>query len=113
MRPKQHRLWRAIRFWWQRRTRGFDDSITWSLDYSMAKWMLPRLKVYRKFADKYLDTKCEDEDMTHVEMVDEIIFAFEKEVETDGAIYILDEKETERAFKGWELFGKYVQTLWW
>lgn len=31
-------------FWWQRRTRGWDDSETWNLDRSLAELILPRLK---------------------------------------------------------------------
>lgn len=43
-----HVLWclggRELSFWWQRRTRGFDDSDLWSLDYTMCKFMAPRLR---------------------------------------------------------------------
>ena len=31
-------------FWWQRRTRGFDDSDMWSLDYTLCKFLAPRLR---------------------------------------------------------------------
>jgi hypothetical protein len=39
---------RKIKFFWQRLTRGFDDSETWSLDYTFFRWLLPRLKRFRE-----------------------------------------------------------------
>ena len=41
--------WRQqpIRWWWQRRTRGFDDRDLWSLDYAIIKFIHPRLKFFR------------------------------------------------------------------
>src|SRR5688572_28721580 len=39
---------RPIQFFWQRMTRGFDDSCTWSLDCHLAELILPRLKLFRK-----------------------------------------------------------------
>lgn len=38
---------RSIRHWCQRRTRGFDDTVTWSLDHSLAKLIAPRLRRFR------------------------------------------------------------------
>ena len=35
-------------------TKGFDDSVTWSLDITIAKFILPRLKRYIKLADKVI-----------------------------------------------------------
>ncbi len=37
---------RWLLYWWQRRTRGWDDSDLWNLDYSLAKLILPRLKKF-------------------------------------------------------------------
>lgn len=35
---------RAIRFWWQRQWRGWDDSELWNIDTEMAAWLAPRLR---------------------------------------------------------------------
>jgi hypothetical protein len=35
---------RNTKFFWQRCRRGFDDSEAWSLDQSLARVILPRLK---------------------------------------------------------------------
>ena len=34
----------AIKYWYQRRNRGWDDSETWGLDTTLAFWIVPRLK---------------------------------------------------------------------
>lgn len=52
---KTHDLWcrfvkGPITFWIQRRTRGFDDSELWSLDCTIMKFALPRLKVLREMS---------------------------------------------------------------
>lgn len=39
---------RKVKFFWQRLARGFDDSETWSLEYTFFKWLLPRLKRFRE-----------------------------------------------------------------
>lgn len=36
-----------VKSWWQRRTKGFAHEETWSLGYTTAKWILPRLKYFR------------------------------------------------------------------
>jgi len=39
---------RPVRFWWQRRTRGFDESELWSLDCAVIEFVYPRLKALRE-----------------------------------------------------------------
>jgi len=39
---------RAVRHFWQRRTRGWDDSEVWNLDLTIAKFLTERLKVYKE-----------------------------------------------------------------
>lgn len=36
-----------IKSWFQKLTKGYADQETWNLDYSLAKWILPRLKYFR------------------------------------------------------------------
>ena len=42
------RLKRTVRYWWQRNTRGFDDSALWSFDLTVAGYLLPRLRRYEE-----------------------------------------------------------------
>ena len=37
-----------IRHWWQRQTWGFDETEIWSLDYTIIKFVYPRLKFFRE-----------------------------------------------------------------
>jgi hypothetical protein len=48
-----YRLWykislipQKIKFFFQRKIRGFDDSIIWDLGYETLKWLSPRLELY-------------------------------------------------------------------
>jgi hypothetical protein len=52
--PYAHRIERwfddkrlAIKSCYQRLTKGYADEETWSLDFSLSKWILPRLKHFR------------------------------------------------------------------
>jgi hypothetical protein len=38
----------------QRKKRGFDDSETWSLNYTIARFIIPRLKRYLEIAPKVI-----------------------------------------------------------
>lgn len=41
------KITRPVKYFYQRRTRGWDDSDIWSLDYTFAEWIVPRLKKLR------------------------------------------------------------------
>lgn len=38
----------SLKHWYQRKTVGYDDSELWSLDFSIARFVLPRLKAFRQ-----------------------------------------------------------------
>lgn len=44
---------RSLRYWWQRRTRGWDDSDLWDLAETTAKFMLPRLRRFVEYHHGY------------------------------------------------------------
>lgn len=46
-------LFRRVRWWWQRRERGWDDRETWNIDCELARWAAPRLETYRDKAIGY------------------------------------------------------------
>ena len=48
-----YRIWRQIRFFFQRVFRGWDDSETWSLDISFYEWLLPRFKRFIELTNGY------------------------------------------------------------
>lgn len=113
---------------------------TWSLDYTIAKWILPRLKLYKKLTNGfppidrkvYSETK-EFKNITFEDwqnILDEIILGFEqilidpldvaidKNLEfknkTDSKTYedICNERQ-EKIERGLDLFKYYIQDLWW
>ena len=97
---------RKIKFFWQRLTRGFDDSETWSLDYTFFNWLLPRLKRFREVSCAH---PC---DMTYEEWIKELDDAIDD-------LKILKEsigfgEEYEEAYERFvEWFAKRLHHLWW
>ena len=124
-------VWKGrLHRFWQRMTRGWDDSDLWSLDYTMAHWVLPRLKEYKKQCHGMpmkLPPVIDQEDgeayyFTHDEwdaVLDKMILAFEliayDEIPLGGcfddyqAKYKAREKKIE---EGIVLFGLYFRALW-
>lgn len=92
----------------QRRTKGFDDSETWSLDHTIAKFALPRLKVFKNL------NKSHPEKLTHQEwkdIIDEMIYAMEYYNDLDNNMYS-NKFDYTRIEKGCKLFGEYFGNLW-
>ena len=119
---KQRLAKRARLFRKQRKERGWDDRDTWSLDSTIAKFVLPRLKRFKEVNCGYpvkLNSPKEDIDsekgMTKWnEILDHMIYAME--ICSDEEFYYggsLKKKEWKRVDKGCKLFGKYFQNLWW
>ncbi len=101
-------IYRGVMFWWQRRVRGWDDSDTWSLDHTIAKLVLPRLKRFRKLNIGY------PANLQEVEwnlILDEMIEAFEI-IEKDDYWELTDD-ERSRISRGLDKFREYYFDLWW
>jgi hypothetical protein len=133
-----HVLWclggRALTFWWQRRTRGFDDSELWSLDYTMCKFMAPRLRALQEMVNGYPSDLLYGENFSEEafqafhalpveeqqrrsaetmalwkEMLGKMARAMELWVENDTWLEDDQKREWE---EGMELFHKYLFGLW-
>lgn len=90
----------------QRIKRGFDDSELWSLDCTIADFILPRLKEFKK------DYKRIVVDETHmIRDINRMIKAF-KLVSRDDGSQIWNEKETKQYKKGIKVFAKRFGGLW-
>ena len=102
------RSWkRKIKFFFQRRIRGFDDSEIWDLDYSFMKWLLPRLKRFQEVSDGTYPGN-----LTNAEWQKQLTTAIE------NLTFILENDEFEdgyfkkrEAFFKW--FCKHCEWLWW
>ncbi len=102
-----HRARGATERWWQRRTRGWDDSDIWSLDFTIAKFVLPRLVLLRERKHGY-PCVCESEEAWDDIML-RMIAAFEWLAREDrwSTEAIPDYVED-----GLDLFRKYFHCLW-
>lgn len=108
---------RYWKHWWQRRVRGWDSSDTWSLDWTMAKFILPRLKLFKEVNN---GTPYGFTEESWDETLDKMIFAME--VVANG-VWVLSDYEPrdveedkiywEKVQTGLDLFGKYFLHLWW
>lgn len=101
--------WRRIRFWWQRRTRGWDDSETWNLDQQLATWLAPRLDRFRQIANGFpYGTTEESWDAELEEMCWAAKWYAENAYDHGG-----DSEARKRALAGLRQIVDNLSTLWW
>jgi len=102
---------RKIRFFWQRRTRGWDDSDTWSLDMTLCQWLLPRLKRFKELNN---GTPCDLTEQEWDNILDKMIKAVDMTAHQFERDYMeWSKKDFEEVREGLELLGKWMQNLWW
>lgn len=108
------KICRPMRFVAQRLTKGWDDSDTWSLDLTIAEFVLPRLKRFKEVNNGYPGN------MTAAqwdEILDKMIYAMEMIACDDITYNKADVEEIKdignRVDEGCRLFGEYFQGLWW
>ena len=99
-----------IKWFFQRRFRGFDDRDTWELDTTITKFILPRLERFKELTNGYPSDLTEEEwDL----ILDKIIMTFKLiEINKDnvcscGSPLYITIKE------GLNLFTKHYFELWW
>ena len=103
---------RVLRHWWQRRTRGFDDSETYSLDMTLAQHILPRLK---RFKELNFGMPGEFQTLEEWELIlDSMIEAFELSAnQFERDMFFLTDEEKLNLQIGLNNFAKYYRNLWW
>jgi hypothetical protein len=89
-----------LKFWWQRQTRGFSDDELWSLDITIAKFILPRLEAFKN---------CCTTDME--EHVEDILWSF-RFVLSDDYVPVVSNENWKKFQKGMNRFAKYYLGLW-
>jgi len=95
---------RWFRFLWQRLYRGWNDSDTWCLDSTYAKFIHPRLVRFKKLNNGFPNGLTE---ATWNAAIDDMIYAMEI-VKND-----IHDADWERVKRGLDLFGKHFRDLWW
>ncbi len=106
-------LKRRWKWFWQRRKWGFDERELWSLDDTIAKFVLPRLKVFRNNTGGYPgvfsgDPKGQEK---WEAIIDQMIFGLNY-VASGDCYKFLDDKTHKKAQKGLRLFGEWFMDLW-
>lgn len=96
------KLVRKVKYFWQRRTRGFDDSDTFSLDWTIAQFIVPRLKRFKE-----IDVAVRVEDPEWNASLDKMIKAFEIEP------WCISPEDAKIQDEGLELFALHFRRLWW
>jgi hypothetical protein len=105
-----HKPWkRSLRFFFQRITRGYDDSETWNLDCRLAEYILPRLKRFRQINPCYPTDTPEEWD----QILDQMIFAFEWYASDVCERDNINDETYQKVQRGMALFAEYYGALWW
>lgn len=101
---------RKKRYRKQRKKRGFDDTETWSLDLTIVKFVLPRLKRFYEVADDVIEI---DYHEGFREAIEEMIEGFEIMVGPDYCCLHPDSEEYNKVENAWDKLSEYHALLWW
>jgi hypothetical protein len=102
-------IFREIKFCWQRITRGFDDGETWSLDKTLARLILPRLKRFKEVSITYpahLSPEVWEQYLAHM------IAAFEI-LASEETYLTMSDDDLKKIKSGLWLFHEHYLDLWW
>lgn len=89
----------------QYNSRGFDDTVTWSLDFMIAKFIAPRLKRYIE-----ISKEMHDADDFHKEL-DKMLAGFELYISKDFNEF--NEDHIAKVNESFEILAKEYRGLWW
>lgn len=114
---------RKLKHFWQRRTRGFDNSELWNLDLTIARFIAPRLRAFidefnnpivpvsvgQTGALKQYDSSKSEEWKAKLEKMHK---AFQLIVDSECAFYNLSTEQQIAIEDGLDLFRKHFHDLW-
>ena len=101
-----------IKYKFQRLTRGYSDDEVWNLDYSLCKWLLPRLKKLNETRHGFFNGKSQKETN---KIFKDMISALEFFCSEGNSPWLTGKKHQRdyvKHLKGLELIGKHWQSLW-
>ena len=110
-------LFREIKWFYQRGTRGYSEKDTWSIDWYILKIMIPMLQNLR---DTHHGVPGELTDEEWIKILNDIIEGFKAgkrvidlDYPSDDRDWVKHQKEDEETFnKAFELFHKWFFALW-
>lgn len=115
-----HIIIRNIKYWFQRRTRGWSDDETWNLNYEFILWLNSRFKKYREQAIKivnleYYKFEYKDKTYTQLQVIDRIIELTDYIINNDYYEMIWSDVERLEAMKNeiFDLFKMSFGAMWW
>lgn len=100
---------RTIRFFLQKLFWGFSEKDIWSLDSTISKFILPRLKYFRNHRFSWPERLESKEEWTNI--LDKMIKAFEFRI-SEEYLSTTDKKKFDELNEGLDLFCKYFLDLW-
>lgn len=105
---------RNIKYWFQRRTRGWSDDETWNLNYEFIKWVNSRFKKYKELASKIVDLEnhkftYKRKKYTQLELIDKVIELSDEYIDSDFFEDKLDQIKNEI----FDIFKLVFWTMWW
>ncbi len=112
---KLRTLKRNIKYWFQRRTRGWSDDETWNLDCEFIKWVNSRFKKYKEKASKIVDLEFhrfeyEGKEYTQLELIDKVIKLSNEYIDTD---LLSEDKLNSIKDEIFDIFKLIFWTMWW
>lgn len=112
---KLRTLKRSIKYWFQRRTRGWSDDETWNLDCEFIKWVNSRFKKYKEKASKIVDLEFhrfeyEGKEYTQLELIDKVIKLSNEYIDTN---LLSEDKLNSIKDEIFDIFKLIFWTMWW
>jgi hypothetical protein len=112
---KLRTLKRSIKYWFQRRTRGWSDDETWNLDYEFIKWVNSRFKKYKEKVSKIVDLEFhrfeyEGKEYTQLELIDKVIKLSNEYIDTN---LLSEDKLNSIKDEIFDIFKLIFWTMWW
>lgn len=111
---------RRYKWYRQRKKRGFDDRELWSLDHTIAEFVLPRLVRFKETRGGYPGCLQEKGDLAVEKwdaILDKIIYSMEAIIVEWNSVFPLDSDgkhiDEKKVRQGLSLFAKYFRHLWW
>ena len=113
-------LKRNVKYWFQRRTRGWSDDETWNLDCEFFRWVNSRIKQYRKDASDIVDLEFykfnyKGKEYTQLELINKVIKLTNRLIDEDYFMSKLEEAEeiTKMKDEVFDIFKLIFFSMWW
>jgi hypothetical protein len=112
MRRKFKHFLRSVKYFVQRKYRGYSDNDLRDLNVLLAEKMLPILKSFKQKYEDGLDSECNN-GLTVRQILNRMIYTCEKTVSYSGSLHAMPMDIRVKVCAGWQAFGDDIHFLWW